>query len=401
MVLDCQVDGGSTGPEISFARLLDVGSSHPRLAFTSRIFAVVVGHDGALACEDVHDRGAFCEAVASRFGQKLHVMRVDLLGPEAPPCFRLSCEQVVGYLASQWLTGRLSRVAAGALSLSRHCHDTSPSKLPPCSAPPQSPRSDRHRPGKIESSACRGRSRTPLRLAGTMASSSNLAEEALLPRRRQSISADRGSAAFKKQQAKAVDKASTHARGGHEHEALPSDAPPCQLHASAAAPLAVATPEVPYRSPRSQHRIQRESNPSALCDTCSVRLKSKCSKVVENGTIRVREKCHMSCPCCGIQIVLRLVPSSATCNEFGLPSCSPGAAPCQATLLEGVQLELTSQRAEGKVFRGSISEQACATFCPACRRPLAAAFGPPRFFPHLQGRISKHSRQADAAKLVG
>merc|ERR1712129_428151 len=62
------------------------------------------------------DRSAV-DAIVERLRQRMRVVKVSLFGTEAPPSFRLGCEQTAAYLARQWLTGNLQRAATGAHAL--------------------------------------------------------------------------------------------------------------------------------------------------------------------------------------------------------------------------------------------------------------------------------------------
>lgn len=83
------------------------------------------------------------------------------------------------------------------------------------------------------------------------------------------------------------------------------------------------------------------------------RLTSKCSKVSESCRFagsRTRGKGR--CPCCCYPLKLKLTSST----------------------LSKATLQLTSQRAPGKLFEAMVQQGVCRSFCPACRRPLKISF---------------------------
>mmetsp|Transcript_28402 Transcript_28402/g.78074 ORF Transcript_28402/g.78074 Transcript_28402/m.78074 type:complete len:267 (-) Transcript_28402:65-865(-) len=111
--------------------------------------------------------------------------------------------------------------------------------------------------------------------------------------------------------------------------------------------------------------------PSAAAEVCDVRLVSKCSRRAEDSELIAGDAwCRVHCPCCGLELRLELLP----CNALAVIAKSAWVG--WERLLCGARLRLTSRRAEGKVFGAEVVDGFCATFCPACRRPVTVALGP-------------------------
>jgi len=100
-----------------------------------------------------------------------------------------------------------------------------------------------------------------------------------------------------------------------------------------------------------------------------VRLMSKCSRVVQDSEIAPGSSCCLRCPCCRLEVMLEL-----RINDPQAESTSEGNEPSK--LLQRAEMQLSSRRAEGKVFTARIGESGCDLFCPACRRPVTVAIGP-------------------------
>lgn len=317
--------------DASYARLLEIGQTQP--PFSSKVCVV-------LDCETGIEDDSLNDAIVEWLGHKLRVLKVSLFGAETPPDFRLSCERVAAYLASQWVNGSLKCAAAGAMAF------------------------------MLNPARSFSRSRTPRRSAGHVDGMRKLPcnphQHCTLAN---SLVDCKGSVGICLQEAVhttgppgfASSASATPRKLGDVRQAGPNRA--CS---SAAASLEESLDS--FLLP-SHPCVRPPHTPASSSANCSVRLVSKCSRVAQDGEITPGTRCCMRCPSCRLEVMLDL----QTCVAL---RSLPVRSDAWHKVLVGAWLELSSRRAEGKIFRAEVVDCICTAFCPACRRPITAVLGP-------------------------